>query len=232
MAARNAPTYAKWIAVVHTPFVFVAFAAGVWRGPRRLAVVAVAGLVLGILPYLFKGPYFDDFGLIRYILPALVPCVLVAVIGVGDPITRYLSRPFAAVALLLAAVAVSFNSYRVTTAEGIFRGVVQESKYAAVGDWVRDHTPLHSVVMAEGHSGSVRFYAHRTTLRSDVLPPDELAATVREMTRRGIACFAALDGEEEERPFRARFARDLDQISRDPIGRVRGTIIYRLQPKP
>lgn len=101
MLARNGPTYAKWIAILHSPFVFVAFALGVWRGPHRLVVASAAGFVLGILLYLFKAPFFDDFGLIRYILPALIPCLLVAVIGVGDLLTRRLSRVAASAVLFV-----------------------------------------------------------------------------------------------------------------------------------
>jgi len=231
MVAYNAPTYAKWIAIVHSPLVFVAYALGVWRAPRRLVAASAAGFVLGILPYLFKAPYFDDFGLIRYILPALIPCLLVAVIGVGDLMTRYLSRTVAAAALSVFAIASASYSYRVVATEGTFQAVTQESRYAAVGDWVRDHTPPQAVVLSEIHSGSLRFYAHRTTLRFAALPQDELAATVRALAGRGIACFAAIDGQEEERLFRQRFSRELANVSLDPVVGVRGTIIYRLQTK-
>ena len=231
MVAQNAPTYARWIAIVHSPLVFVAFALGVWRAPGRLVAASTAGFVLGILPYLFKAPYFDDFGLIRYILPALIPCLLVAVIGVGDLMTRYLSRTAAIAALTVFAIASASYSYRVVAAEGTFQGVTQESRYAAVGAWIRDHTPPQSVVLAEIHSGSLRFYAHRTTLRFVMLPQDALAATVRAFARRGIACFAAIDGEEEQREFQQRFAREFAIVSVDPVGRVRDAIIYRLQMK-
>ncbi|MCX6549723.1 MAG: glycosyltransferase family 39 protein [Acidobacteria bacterium] len=231
MVALNAPTYARWITIVHSPLVFLAVALGVWRAPRRLVMASALGFVLGILPFLFTGPYFDDFGLIRYILPVLIPCLLVAVIGVGDMMTRYLSRSAAVAALSVFAIAAASYSYRVVASEGMFHGVTQESRYAAVGDWIRDHTPLQSVVLAEIHSGSLRFYADRTTIRFALLPQDELAATVRALAGRGIACFAAIDGEEEERLFRQRFSREFANVTMDPIGGVRGTIFYRLETK-
>jgi hypothetical protein len=231
MVAQNLPVYAKWIAIVHSPFVFVAYALGAWRAPGRLVVASAAGFVLGILPFLFKAPYFDDFEVIRYILPALIPCVLVAVIGVGDLMTSRLSRTVATAALTVLAIASASYSYRVVAAEGTFRALAQESRYAAVGDWVRDHTPPQSVVLSEIHSGSLRFYARRTTLRFAALPQDELTATLRALAGRGIACFAALDGEEEDRLFRQRFSREFANVALDPVGRVRGAIIYRLQTK-
>ena len=231
MVAQNAPTYARWIAIIHGPLVFVALALGAWRAPGRLVVASAVGFVLGILPYLFKGPYFDDFGLVRYILPAVIPCLLVAVIGVGDLMTRYLSRTAATAALTVFAIASASYSYRVVAAEGTFQAVTQESRYAAVGDWIRDHTPLQSVVLAEIHSGSLRFYSHRTTLRFVTLPPDELGATVRALAGRGIACFAAIDGEEEQRVFQQRFAGEFANVSVDPVGRVRDTVFYRLHTK-
>ena len=229
MVALNVPAYAKWISIIHSPLVFLAFAAGLWRGPRRLVAASAAGLVLGILPYLFKAPYFDDFGLIRYILPALIPCLLVALVGAGDLITRSLPRSAAAAALLVLAAASAAYSYRVASREGAFSGMIRESRYAAVGEWARDHTPPPSVLLADVHSGSLRFYGQRTTLRSDLLPKGALAATVRSLARQGVSCFAALDGEEEEQRFRERFSREFGEVSLDPIARVRDTTIYRLE---
>jgi hypothetical protein len=231
MALQNLPAYAKWLAIIHSPLVFVAFAIGVWRGPRRLLVAALAGFALGFLPYVFKAPFFDDYGLLRYVMQVLVPCLLVAVIGVAELCRRHLSPRLATVALVGMTMALASYSYRVADREGTFQSVNQESRYGAVGDWVRVHTPPPSVVLADVHSGSLRFYAHRTTLYFENLPDTALATTVRDLAQRGIVCFAALDGEDEERRFRQRFAGEFDRVAIDPIGLIRGTTVYRLQPK-
>jgi hypothetical protein len=231
-AIRNVVTYAKWIVVIHSPLFIVAFAAGVWRAPRRLVRVAVAGFAIGVVPYLFKLAYYDDFDLLRYLLPILIPCLVVATIGVTSVLRRYLARPAFVAVVLAAATVVAGASYRLVAEQATFHLIQQESAYAAVGAWFHEHTPPDSVILAVLHAGSLRFYGHRTTLRSDLIPAGSLAATVNEISRRGIGCFAAVDGAAEDRDLRRHFGRELDRIVSEPIARVRNVMIYRLRPRP
>ena len=61
----------------------------------------------------------------------------------------------------------------------------------------RQH-PANSVVLANQHSGSLRWYGKRQTLRWDFIAPDRLATTVRELRITGATVYVALEGDEVE----------------------------------
>ncbi len=228
----NAMAYAKWILVIHSPLFLAALAAGAWRAPRRLVIVALAGLLLGVTPYLFKLAYFDDWDLVRYVLPVLIPCVIMAAIGVASALEGAMPRLAFVSVLLLATAAVSGASYQFVANRATFSLRFQESRYPAVAAWVTEHTPPGAVILAEGHVGSLRFYAHRTTLRIDQLPAGALAETVRNLAGGGMECYAAVDGAAESQDFEQRLSREQGHVIAEPVGRVRETTILRLRQKP
>jgi len=137
-----------WTVVVHSPLFIVALAAGIRRAPRRLVIVAVTGMVTGIVPYLFNLQYFDDWDLVRYTLPALVPCVIVAVVGVASLVEAYVPRPASVVVLLCLAAAV---------AAGSFRFVAGQSTW---------HLGLQAARKSRAHGNSRRPTRHRVLRRA------------------------------------------------------------------
>jgi hypothetical protein len=64
---------------------------------------------------------------------------------------------------------------------------------APIGHLVRAHTDRNSAVLAMARSGSLRYYAGRTTLRYDILEPDWLDRAVAWLTERGVHVYAVLD---------------------------------------
>lgn len=227
----NAVAYAKWLLIIHSPLFLVALAVGAWRAPRRLVTVAAAGLLLGVAPYLFKLAYFDDWDLVRYVLPALIPCVIMASVGVASAFERAMPRLVFILVLLLATAGASAASFWFVANQATFGLRLQESRYPAVAAWVAEHTPPRAVILAEGHAGSLRFYAHRTTLRIDQVPAGMLAATVRNLTGGGMECYAAVDGAEETQAFQQRLIREQGHVIAEPVGRIRETTILRLRQK-
>ena len=228
---RHLLAFGKWTIVVHSPLFIVALAAGIWRAPRRLVIVAVTGMVTGIVPYLFNLQYFDDWDLVRYTLPALVPCVIVATVGVASLVRAYVPRPASVVVLLCLAAAVAAGSFRFVAGQSTWQLGLQESRYALVAEWFRQHTPPDAIVLADLHSGSLRLYANRATLRWVRMPPGSLAPTVTAGARRGIAFYAALDGDDEARSFQRHFAIELQGVVSEPVGRIRNTTVFRLSPQ-
>ena len=109
---RHLGAFARWTLALHGPLFAAAFVAGLWRGPRRLALAAAAGLLAGAAPYLFNLQYFDDWDVLRYILPGLVPCVIVAVLGAVSLVQQALPRRTAVVAVLVLAAASAAGSFR------------------------------------------------------------------------------------------------------------------------
>ena len=102
-----------------------------------------------------------------------------------------------------------------------------EARYPLAGEWVNVNTPPNSVVMANQHSGSLRWYGKRQTLRWDFIEPQRLASTVRELQSHGAAVYVALEGDEVAM-FDQRFTDVIDQLQVDHVGRVRNVSFRRL----
>jgi hypothetical protein len=98
-----------------------------------------------------------------------------------------------------------------------------------VGQWVREQTPPGAVVVSALHSGSIRYYAGRDTVRWDMIPERMLAASVGSLASHGHAVYLALDVPSEADPFAARFRDDLAHVSMIPLARVDAVLLYKLQ---
>ena len=105
-----------------------------------------------------------------------------------------------------------------------------EARYPLAGEWVNVNTPPNSVVMANQHSGSLRWYGKRQTIRWDFIDPQRLASTVSELRAHGAAVYVALEGDEVAM-FDRRFKDVIDQLEVDHVGRVRNISFRRLAPR-
>ena len=100
-------------------------------------------------------------------------------------------------------------------------------RYPLAGEWINVNTPPDSVVLANQHSGSLRWYGKRQTLRWDFIDPQQLATTVREIQAHGATVYVALEGD-EVKMFDQRFAGVIDQVQVDHIGQIRNVSFRRL----
>lgn len=100
-----------------------------------------------------------------------------------------------------------------------------ERKYPGAGAIVRSRTEPGSIVYAFQHSGSLRYYAGRMTLRYDQLDPRWLDRSVEWFAARGVHSYVVLDEWELAR-FRERFAgqRRVAHIDR-PVATYRGDVV-------
>jgi hypothetical protein len=102
-----------------------------------------------------------------------------------------------------------------------------EARYPLAGEWVNVNTPADSVVMANQHSGSLRWYGNRQTIRWDFVEPQRLTSTVKELQSHGATVYVALEGDEVAM-FEQRFKEVIDQLQVDHVGRVRNVSFRRL----
>ena len=100
---------------------------------------------------------------------------------------------------------VSAQHLRFLSAHSVFDLGRSERKYIDVGRFVTDHTEPDAVILSHQHSGSLRLYAGRLTLRFDLLDPEWLDRSVTWLESRGRHPYVVLDGREVE-AFRQRFA--------------------------
>jgi hypothetical protein len=102
-------------------------------------------------------------------------------------------------------VLVAAGSLHYAHRNGVFDVRNQERKYPLAGEFVRTHGPANAFVLAAQHSGSIRYYANRPTLRWDLLSPARLDEALATFRAEGYEPLLVVDaGEYEE--FRQRFA--------------------------
>ena len=210
----NLSRYSRWLLEIETPFVLLAPVG--WylltrregsqddshaRARRRLSnlfvvfAVALYGCYAVYLP-------FDNWTFLRFLLPGISLLLLLcglAVSSLGERLPSFLPR------FLVAACFVVFLAWRWDTT-GLKPIRPHDRRSAVIGEYVRDHLPPNAIVLSIFHSGSIRYYSARLTLRWDWLPPDWLDRSVDFLTANGYQPFLLI-GEDWERPqFVERFS--------------------------
>jgi hypothetical protein len=87
-------------------------------------------------------------------------------------------------------------------------------QYKEVASFVREHLPANAAIVALQHSGSVRYYSGRLTVRYDLIPPAELDHVIGDLVRAGYQPFFAVEDWERER-IRSRFGQYSDVAALD-----------------
>ena len=190
------------------------------RSKPALIFVAVAA------PYLLYLP-FDHWETLRYLLPGIVPLTILAADGLMH-FARWPRNRAATTAIACAFIAVNVGlSERLLRRSSVWDVASLEQRYPLAGQWLDVNTPAHSVAFANQHSGSLRWYGHRPTLRWDLLAPEALPSTVGELEATGATVYVALEGAEVDM-FDSRFAGVIDGLRVDHVGRVRNVHFRRL----
>lgn len=222
----NVEIYARqsWIAL--GGLWIAALGAGIWvlRGRRALELLAVAAAVA--LPYLFY-LRFDHWETLRFLLPGLVPLSILAAFGVAKTAESVRVPAAPALIVVLFALVFAVRSERFMGASSVWEIQALEARYPLAAQWMIVNTPPQSVALAMQHSGSLRWYSGRQTLRWDLMKPDELVSTIGELEAHGATVYAVLEGI-EQKEFDAKFSPELARLTVDPVGRVRNVSFLRL----
>lgn len=194
------------------------------RPEPRWKPLAIFGAVA--LPYLFYLP-FDHWETLRFLLPGLVPLTIVSADGLMH-IARLPRRPAVTAAIVAALIVIVAGwSEHLLRTSSVWDVASLEARYPLAGAWINVNTPADSVVLANQHSGSLRCYGQRQTLRWDFIAPQQLSTTIRELEDRGATVYVALEGDEVQM-FDRRFAGTIDQLRVDHVGRIRNVSFRRL----
>jgi hypothetical protein len=219
---QNVWNFGKWLTYSHTPLFWL-----LWPGAlfvlraRRWAWQISAVAAAAAAPYLFY-IIFDDWQSPRFILPAISLVLMLSAIALGQVLPDWKLRP-----LVLAGIAVAcaVSSHRFLEREGIAQLATLEAKYPLVGEWFRKNTSERVVVLAGLHSGPIRFYGDRQTIRWDQIPERALSATVASLIAQGYEPYLALDAPSEPLLFAERFGGL--PINAQPVARVRVVTLYK-----
>lgn len=204
----NLARYPRWLVETHTWFIWLSVAAPAWILHRaRRPIVAWTAVALAMATWAAYLPYTyfqaHEWFYTRFLLLAIAVMLLFAS-GVALSLVRRLPQGWRlAVTLLLLGVlgGVSLSSARTHRAFDIR---TQERKYPLAGEFVRDQLPETAFVLAHQHSGSIRYYANRPTLRWDLLSPSHLDRVLAILRAQGYEPFLVVDAGEYEN-FRQRF---------------------------
>jgi hypothetical protein len=219
----NVRRYSGWLAETETPVVFAGLvalivpASHLWPAPeaRRAArmLAALAMVVFGI--YASYVP-FDAWWFLRLLLPAW-PALCIgttALIAVASLLAGVRSRQIYAVAV----IALGVYTATVASRLRVFPDNEGERRYATVAQLVRQATEPSSIILASIHTGPLRYYAGRDTMRFDLLDEAWLDRAVAWLTEHGRRPYFLI--EDWERPtFERRFAamNSLGRLSLSPV---------------
>jgi hypothetical protein len=230
--SHNLRFYGGWFLVVCTPALPLLFATGAATEPR-LALRAAAVFLAVSAPYLVYAPPFEDWQILRFLLPGLPFLFVVCakgIVAIGGGV-RHPVR--ASVVATIAAIGLAGGAYAFLQRQHVFDVGAQEQRYRLVGEWFAEHTPPQAVAISSLHSGSLRIYSGRPTVRAELVPDGKLVETVGALERAGYVPYLALEQGDEYEAFDRRL-HPLSDASLDvtPEGRVRGVAFLRLTTRP
>jgi hypothetical protein len=198
----NVRRYGGWLLTTQTPVVALALVA--LAMPPRLINWFLGAFAAGtFLTYVFYSP-FDDWWYLRFLLPAL-PALLVLMMS---GCSRLLGRtPRLVQAIVVPCGLILLVSYQVHffVSRGALLLREGERRYQTVGKYAASSTPPNAVFISMQHSGSLRYYSGRLTMRYDWVPADWLDRAIAILRAQGYRPYIVLD-DWEEPVFKQRFA--------------------------
>jgi hypothetical protein len=210
--AENVKNYTFWIVSTQTPLALLGLLAIVAPLPRwvksRPAIEGrslLALMVVGVIgTYLFYLS-FGEWWYLRFLLP-MWPALCVGTASLVTVRAHTYTRTGVLILLCL-------GGYGLWYAQdaGTFNIGRNERRYISVAHLIRDTTEPNSVIITLQHSGSLRYYGGRTTLRYDQLNARWLDRSIAWLHANGFRPYILLDdGERQE--FVQKFA------SRNEVG--------------
>jgi hypothetical protein len=214
----NLKNYSILLSRTQTPLAFLGIAAvlvparWLWPARARRSTVFLLGLfVLAIwaeyCAYRTFGAWWD----LRFLLPASgfmmvgMGAVLLRVTRIAPPRSPLRGRALQLnLAVAFAAIVLGVRGLQFARQGGTFAQQGWETKYPIVAAIVAARTDPNAVIFSGLHSGSIRYYAGRTTLNYYNLDGAWLEGSAAWLNAHGAHPYALLDGE-EVKDFKGRF---------------------------
>jgi hypothetical protein len=180
--------------------------------------------------YAFYVP-LDTWWTLRFLFPAFpVAFVFLSAVLLRAPARLPAAARWLAVVVLVgtaAAHAIAFGR-----ANSSFDSA-KEWRYATAGRYIAERLPERAVFFTMLHSGSIRYYSGRLTVRYDLIPPQLLEPAIAHFQKQGYSPFLLLD-DDERGQFVGRFtgATSLAALNWQPVATFDGAAIYNLARAP
>jgi hypothetical protein len=221
-AVTNVPRYGAWLAETQTPLVFAGLialfvpASRLWPASAKAAARLLAAIAIVVFAmYAFYVP-FDAWWFLRLLLPAW-PALCIgtaALVTAASHLAGGRFRKAGAVVILGLGLYTSLVAQRLR----VFPDGEGERRYATVAQLVQQATEPSSIILASIHTGPLRYYAGRDTMRFDLLDEAWLDRAVAWLTEQGRHPYFLI--EDWERPiFEKRFAamNELGRLELSPV---------------
>jgi hypothetical protein len=205
---QNLRQYATWFAQTQTPlpvlFVVPIIAIRALPAEQRPSIVLLCAVAAGVwLCYLFYVP-FDAWWYLRFLLSSFAPLLVLAVYGWHLSL-RWFGKGLRVVVLI--GVVASVAGYQVGRVQdmSVLNQAEGETVYYSTGRYVRRVLPKNAVILSMQHSGTLRMYGERLTLRYDwILTPEWYQTALETLVAKGYRPYLVL-GEFEDMDFRRKF---------------------------
>ena len=192
----NLMRYPVWLWQSQSPLVLIAFIpllspfrSDAYQQAVRLLTALFLATLISYLVY-FR---FEEWWYLRFLLPAM-PAVLVLMSTGMVAIGRRVPKPWGRVAVTAVALLLLAHTMRFNVAHGMFGTVSEaERRYAEVGTYIHEALPRNAVILSIQHSGSVRFYSGRMTIRWDLIDRDWTARAAGELERIGLHPYMVIE---------------------------------------
>jgi hypothetical protein len=208
----NLLNYSKWFVQSNTPVAILAVAAPFLarraaamdtgsdaRWPYWMLLTFAAGVFAS---YLFF-TVFHDWWYLRFVISAFPPIFVltsVVVVAIVRRLTHRALVPLTALVIVL----VALHGVVFTIAQDTFLYREGNRRFSAVGRYITEKMPERAIFLSIEHSGSIRYYSGRLTVRYDWVPAVRLDAVLDDLRRLGYHPYILLE-EWEEEGFRRMF---------------------------
>jgi len=177
-----------WILLAAVPFI-PSLRAQVAPGPLRLSAAMFTVTLLCYLAYF----QFDEWWYLRFLLPGLA-AFFVLVAAAIVTLARCVVHPWGRLATAVIVVLMTRHVTGYAIGKGVFGALkAGERRYVYVGEFIRRTLPPSAVVLSMQHSGSIRFYSGRMTLRYEWLPLESALNAAADLGRLGYHAYLVID---------------------------------------
>jgi hypothetical protein len=235
----NLRLYVGWILESRSWYVLPGMAAvflpwvGVLNRDRvgRLPRILLAGFVLVVWACYLPYAQFDNWTYLRFLLPLWPLAVVLATALLAAAFER-MRAPLAGLLLLLVAIGLAADGITWARRNHLFELRGAEQRYVEAAAAVKAVTSPRAVVFALRHSGSLRYYAGRTTFQYLSVDPEWLDRGIEALARHGYEPYVVIDEWELEH-FRGRFGRrsSVGRLDWPPLIEQSRVLVYRI-PAP
>jgi hypothetical protein len=219
---QNVRNYTLWLAETQTVLVFAGVAAlflplrRLWSYIEDRSIVIAFGLfAFGIWFQYMLWEIFDSAAYLRFLLPSY-PFIMIGLATVVHSLLSLRLRVLTAVTCLVV-VWSGYRAWQTVETGGFLHIARSDTKFEVAGRIVARAVPVNSVVMTMQHSGTIRYYGGRLTMRYDQLDENWLDRAVDWLRAQGVGTYAWVE-DWEVPEFQKHFpAQRLGKLGMKPI---------------